>query len=393
MLRGRWADIVFCWIDIDVMYKLTRREFIRLGLLLSGGLYCTRYLGFRAFAGNSDKPWRWSREAMFYTQTSRGVKCGICPNECTIRNGETSQCHNRVNYNGKLFSIAYGNPCAVHVDPVEKKPLYHFLPNSLAYSIATAGCNFGCLNCQNWEISQSGPKDTKNVELFPEKAVEQCLQNGCKSIAYTYSEPTTFYEYMYDTARVAHQQGVKNILVSNGYINDEPLKELSKYIDAANIDLKSFSNDIYLKLNAGTLQPVLNTLKTLNGMGVWVEITNLVVPSWTDDFDMIKRMCDWLASNGLSAMPIHFSRFFPLYKLTQLPQTPLSTLAKARDIAIKSGLKYAYIGNTALPNVSNTYCPECSRLVVERKGFSILTMQVRNGKCNFCGAKVHGYWE
>jgi len=375
------------------MEKISRREFIKRSILVSGGIYCTKFLGAESLITGNDKPWKWSREAMFYTQTPRGVKCGVCPNECTIRNGEASQCRNRVNYNGKLFTIAYGNPCAVHVDPIEKKPLYHFLPNSLSFSIATAGCNFECLNCQNWEISQSSPKDTRNIELFPEKVVEQCLLNDCKSIAYTYSEPTTFYEYMYDTSKIARQHGVKNVLVSNGYINDAPLKELSKYIDAANIDLKSFKNDIYLRLNAGTLQPVLNTLKTLREHGVWLEITNLVVPSWTDDLDMIKQMCDWLVSNGLVETPLHFSRFFPLYKLTQLPQTPLDILTKAREIAIKSGLKYVYIGNTAQTNASNTFCPKCSKLVLERRGYSILSMQINNGKCKYCGAKIDGVWE
>ena len=330
---------------------------------------------------------------MFYTATPRGMKCEICPNECTIRSGESGDCRNRENINGKLYTIAYGNPCSVHVDPIEKKPLYHFLPGSQSFSIATAGCNFACMNCQNWEISQTSPRKTRNIELFPEQVVEQCLSSGSQSIAYTYSEPTSFYEYMFDTAVIAHRRGVRNVLVSNGYINDRPLRTLAPYLDAANIDLKSFSNDIYLKLSAGTLQPVLNTLKTLNEIGVWLEITNLVIPSWTDDMDMIRRMCGWLVENGFSENPLHFSRFFPQYKLTQLPQTPVSTLIRARDIALKAGLKHVYIGNVPSMDASNTTCPNCGKVVLERRGFSIYSINLKNGKCAYCGSMVKGVWE
>lgn len=350
-----------------------------------------RYLSLSALAFD-DKPWKWSREAMFYTPTPRGMRCNLCPNECNIRPGETSQCRNRVNYNGKLYTIAYGNPCAVHIDSIEKKPLYHYYPGSKSFSIATAGCNFGCLNCQNWEISQSSPKDTRNAELFPEQVVEQAKRNGCKSIAYTYSEPITFYEYMYETAGIAREKGIGNVLVSNGYINEAPLRKLAQRIDAANIDLKSFSNDIYLKLNAGTLEPVLNTLRVLLEMNVWVEITNLVIPTWTDDYAMIRKMCQWLASNGFAEVPLHFSRFFPLYKLTQLPQTPTSTLIKAKEIAQSCGLKYVYIGNAALPGAGNTICPSCGKVVVERKGFNVSMVNLKNGKCGWCGATIAGKW-
>lgn len=350
-----------------------------------------RYLNINAF-GIDDKPWRWSREAMHYTPTPRGMKCRLCPNECNIRPGETSQCRNRVNFNGKLYTIAYGNPCAVHIDPIEKKPLYHYLPGTKTFSIATAGCNFGCLNCQNWEISQSSPKDTRNAELFPEQVVDQAIRNGCKTIAYTYSEPITFYEYMYDTAGIAQKKGIGNVLVSNGYINELPLRTLAKRIDAANIDLKSFSNDIYLKLNAGTLEPVLNTLRVLLEMNVWVEITNLVIPTWTDDYAMIRQMCQWLASNGFTDIPLHFSRFFPMYKLTQLPQTPTSTLIKAKEIAQSCGLKYVYIGNAALPGAGNTVCPSCSKVVVERKGYNVSMVNLKNGKCGWCGSAIPGKW-
>ena len=319
--------------------------------------------------------------------------CDVCPRRCSIAEGKRGFCKARGNRDGRNISLSYGKLTSIALDPIEKKPLYHFLPGSQAFSIATAGCNFACMNCQNWEISQTSPRKTRNIVLFPEQVVEQCLLSGSKAIAYTYSEPTSFYEYMFDTAVIAHRRGVRNVLVSNGYINDKPLRTLASYLDAANIDLKSFSNDIYLKLSAGTLQPVLNTLKTLNEMGVWLEITNLVVPSWTDDLDMIGRMCGWLAENGFTENPLHFSRFFPLYKLTQLPQTPVSTLIKARDIALKAGLKHVYIGNVPGLDASNTLCPSCGRVVVERKGFSIYSINLKNGKCANCGSRVKGVWE
>ncbi|MHC1702464.1 MAG: AmmeMemoRadiSam system radical SAM enzyme [Tenuifilaceae bacterium] len=373
------------------MGKISKREFLKQSAICAGGILCAGAFNF-ARASTEDKLWKWSREAIFYSNTPRGVKCGICPNECTLKLGETSTCHNRVNHNEKLYSIAYGNPCAVHVDPIEKKPLLHFLPNSYAFSIATAGCNLACLNCQNWDISQTSPKETKNIDLMPARVVEECIKNNCQSIAYTYSEPISFYEYVYDTAKIARSKGIKNVFISNGYINDEPLKALAPYLDAANINLKSFSDAIYLKLNGGKLQPILNTLKTLKDNNVWLEITNLVVPSWTDDFEMIKKMCDWLVSNGFSEYPLHFSRFYPLYKLTQLPQTPINTLLKAKEIAESSGCKYVYIGNVPMAGTENTICPKCRKMIVARKGFAILSNQIENGKCKFCGAIINGVW-
>jgi pyruvate formate lyase activating enzyme len=373
------------------MKTMSKREFIKNGALCMGGLFCPALFNNAWLAGN-DKLWKWSREAIFYAVTPRGVKCGVCPNECTLRPGEISTCHNRVNYKNKLYTIAYGNPCAVHVDPIEKKPLLHFLPQSRAYSIATAGCNLACLNCQNWDISQISPKETRNADLMPDKVVEECLKNNCASIAYTYSEPVSFYEYVYDTAKLAHAKNIKNVFISNGYINDEPLNKLAPYLDAANINLKSFSEAIYLKLNAGKLQPVLNTLKTLKAHKVWLEITNLVVPSWTDDFEMIKRMSEWLVANGFAEYPLHFLRFFPLYKLTQLPATPIATLLKAKEIAEKVGCKYVYVGNVPETGAENTYCPKCKKLVVERRGYAILSMNVVKGKCKFCGYSINGVW-
>lgn len=382
------------------IHKISKRRFIKssfwgfLGLsFLSSKVFTKGAFRKTKLTHSYDGPSKWSKESFYYTVTPRGVMCQLCPNECTLKLGEMGNCRNRKNYKGKLYSIAYGNPCAVHVDPIEKKPLYHFLPTSKAYSIATAGCNLACLNCQNWNISQVSPEETRNQDLMPEEVVEQSQLFNCKSIAYTYSEPITFYEYAYDTAKIAREKGIKNVIVSAGYINEKPLRNLCKYIDGANIDLKSFSNDLYLRLNGGTLEPVKRTLKILAEEGVWLEITNLIIPSWTDDMDMIKRMCEWLVENNLDTCPLHFSRFHPMYKLTQLPPTPASTLTEARKIALHAGMKYVYIGNLPVKDAGNTICPNCKATVIERKGYSILKNAIVNEKCKYCGEKIHGVWE
>ncbi len=379
--------------------KISKRQFMRYSLASIGGIACAPITGLfgknpvSAIANPPEKLWKWSREAMYYTTTPRGLKCLRCPNECTIKEGELGDCHNHLSYNGKLYTIAYGNPCAVHIDPIEKKPLLHFLPESSAFSIATAGCNLACLNCQNWSISQKSPRETRNFDLMPDKVIEAAIKNNCESIAYTYSEPITFYEYTYDTAILARNAGIKNVMVSAGYINEEPMRKLARVIDAANIDLKSFKDSIYLKLNAGKLEPILRTLKILNEEGVWLEITNLIIPGWTDDFDMIREMCDWLYKNGFADNPLHFSRFQPSYKLTQLPPTPLSTLTKAREIALDAGIKYVYIGNIPGTEAENTFCPDCNKILMKRRGYRILSNHIKNGKCEYCGEPIAGVWE
>lgn len=376
--------------------KINKREFLKCGFLGS----CACLLGLnkvnavtRNIAGLKDELWKWSKESKYFIDTPRGAKCLICPNECTIKEGDTGDCRSRVNHEGKVYSIAYGNPCSLHVDPIEKKPLYHFLPESKTFSLAVAGCNLACLNCQNWQISQVSPKDTRNYDLMPNEVYKQAKHYSCQSIAYTYSEPIAFYEYFYDSSKIAKQNGVKNVMVSAGYINEKPMRDVAKYIDAANIDLKSFDDDTYARLNGGSLQPVLDTLKILKEEGVWLEITNLIVPEWTDNLDMIKRMCDWLYKNGFEDYPLHFSRFTPLYKLTHLPSTPVSVLNKAREIAQDAGLKYIYIGNVPGSNAQNTYCPNCNKIAIERKGYRILQNNIVNGKCGNCNNSIAGLWE
>ncbi len=376
---------------MDSKYRnISKRDFIKKSLAVSAGLLCfpcKEVLGGIRASGQ-DK----GKLAMFQEETARGIMCRICPNECVLKEGELSKCNNRRVRDSKLYTLAFGNPCTVAVDPVEKKPLYHFLPGSKAYSIATAGCNLVCLNCQNWTISQSSPEQTRNIDLMPGKVVEECLKNKCSSIAYTYSEPVTFYEYVFETAVIAKKAGIKNIFKSNGYINPEPLKKLCNVIDAANIDLKAFSEGTYLKLTGGKLQPVLDSLKVFREMGVWLEITSLIVPGWTDNENDITKMCKWLSENGFKETPLHFSRFYPIHKLEQLPPTPVEILKNAHRIATEAGLKYVYTGNVPGNEISDTKCVSCNSVLVARRGYRIESNTIKDGKCSKCGSKIEGVW-
>jgi pyruvate formate lyase activating enzyme len=368
-----------------------KREFIKKCALLSAGIVSLPVVRASGTA-EDDVQNVLKKEAMFQEETARGIMCRICPNECVLKEGELSKCNNRRVYKSKLYTLAYGDPCSVAVDPVEKKPLYHFLPGSRAFSIATAGCNLVCLNCQNWTISQTSPDKTRNYDLKPENVIVECKSRGCESIAYTYSEPVTFYEYVYDTAILARKAGIRNIVKSNGYINPEPLKKLCSVIDAANIDLKAFSDSTYLKLTGGKLQPVLDSLKVYKDMGVWLEITNLIVPTWTDNQEDIRKMCKWLASNGFNNTPIHFSRFYPIYKLEQLPPTPVDVLNKAAQAAKEEGMLFVYTGNAPGSEISDTECPNCRNKLLIRQGYRIAGNNIKDGKCNKCGKPIEGIW-
>jgi len=285
-------------------------------------------------------------ECRYYQQLSDGrVECLLCPHHCKMANGKSGICRSRRNEDGMLVSEVYGKPCSLAIDPIEKKPLYHFHPGTKCLSIACTGCNFRCLNCQNHEISQVSPSDVDHYDLSPRQVVDLCLEHHCPGIAYTYTEPLTYLEYIVDTARLAHEAGLWNILVTAGYVYQEPLKDLLPYLDAANIDLKSFSDVIYQKVSGGHLQPVLDTILAMQKAGVWVELTNLIIPSINDDMEMIRQMCQWIVKNGLADNPLHFSRFFPRYKMQDVPPTPVSTLQEAKRIAEEEGIKYVYLGN------------------------------------------------
>jgi len=357
----------------------------------------------------------WVKEARHYLKLARNVQCKLCPNECLLEPEDRSHCRNRVNKDGTLYTMTYGNPCSFHVDPIEKKPLFHFLPGTSIFSIATSGCGFRCLNCQNWEISQRKPEETKDprgkqirlnpqlksltredvdrLSIFPEDVVAMAEYTDSPSVAYTYSEPTVWYEYMIDTARLARARKLKNVWVTCGYIQQEPLVELCQVIDAANVDLKSFDEKVYGKLNSGKLEPILNTLKTLKREGVWFEVTNLVVPTYTDDLETIRQMCDWLVATIGPDYPLHFSRFHPAHKLTDLPATPVDLLIEARSIAQACGLNYVYIGNVrGVEGAERTTCPNCHQTLIDRQIYFVRTLNVKDGKCSSCGTPIAGVW-
>jgi len=334
------------------------------------------------------------KEASFYKKLkNKIVQCQLCPRGCVINPGKRGYCRTRENQNGTLVSLSFGRPVAVHVDPIEKKPLFHFLPGTTAFSVATAGCNLQCRFCQNWEMSQAAPEDLSTQPLTPEELVAKARASGAPVIAYTYTEPVVFYEYMFETAKLAHAQGLKNCMHSNGYINEEPLRRLAPYLDAANIDLKGFSDEYYAKLCAGTLAPVLKTLKVLKEEGVHIEVTNLLLPGFNDNESDIRKMCVWIRENLGADTPLHFARFFPMYKLLGLNPTPVSSLEKARDIARESGLRYVYLGNIIGHEAEDTYCPNCRRAVIQRAGYIIEKIDLVNGSCPFCNEKIQGVWD
>jgi pyruvate formate lyase activating enzyme len=321
------------------------------------------------------------------------VQCQICPNMCVLEEGKRGLCRIRINLDGDIYALTYGKPCAVHVDPVEKKPAYHFLPGTKTFSIATAGCCLDCKYCQNWQISQADPEDAPNYDMPSEHIVKAAARAGCQSVAYTYTEPTVFFEYMIDTARVAHQADLDNIFVTCGFINQKPLEELAEVIDMANVDLKAFNEKTYFDLTRGQMKPVLNTIKYLHAQGVIVEVTHLVVPTFTDSLDEIKRMSIWLAEEVSPDIPLHLSRFFPNYKLKHLPPTPVSFIAEARDVARSSGLHNVYVGNVAEIESQDTVCPECATVVLRRKGYHVLMNQLTGGRCPACNARIYGKWD
>ena len=273
------------------------------------------------------------------------MECRLCPHHCHILEGKTGRCRSRRNVGGHLVSEVYGRPCALAIDPVEKKPLYHFHPGTKCLSIACTGCNLRCHNCQNHDISQAAPDEVRSMALLPEEVVGLCEEHHCPGIAYTYTEPLTYLEYVVDTARLAHEHGLWNILVTAGYVCQEPLHDLLPFLDAANIDVKSFSDDLYRRVNGARLAPVLDTILAMRDAGVWVELTNLVIPGINDDMEMIRKMCQWMADNGMHDTPLHFSRFFPHYRMRDIPPTPIETLRQARQIAHEEGVRNVYLGN------------------------------------------------
>jgi len=329
---------------------------------------------------------------MFYKKlNNKIVQCQLCPHFCVLKPGEYGKCKARQNQNGKLVSVVYGKPCSIAVDPIEKKPLYHFLPGEAAFSIATTGCNLACKHCQNAEISQAHVDDIPHINMTPEQVVLDAKLNNAKIIAYTYTEPTIFYEYMLDIAKIAKKENIKNIIVSNGFINKEPLKKLCNYIDGANIDLKSLSPEFYEEICHARLAPVLETLKLLKQQGVWIEVTNLLIPTLNDSDEKISKLIKWVKENLGYDVPLHFTAFYPYYKLKHLPPTSIATLKKARKMALDMGLHYVYTGNIPDEEGSTTYCPRCGKPLVKRIGLEIVENNLVEGKCS-CGEEIAGIW-
>ena len=383
------------------MNGMTRREFLgtcaKYSLLFSSLASVPSLFGFvkGTDAYNIKREWGLIKTKLspYYTPLEdKKIRCDLCPRECVVSEGKRGYCEVRENRDGKYYSLVYGNPVTWHIDPIEKKPFFHVLPASGSFSIATTGCNFDCKFCQNYEISQARPEETANFDMPAELVVASAKKTGCRSIASTYVEPTIFYEYMYDIGVLAKKEGILNVCHSNGYINQKPLKALCKVLDAACIDLKGFTEEFYRNLTEGTLQPVLETLKTLKAEGVHVEIVNLVVPTKNDSMEEIRQMCLWIKEELGSDIPLHFSRFYPMYKLRNLPPTPVPTLEEARKVAISVGLHYVYIGNVPGHEGENTYCPTCKKLLIQRIGYRILQNQLIGRKCPSCGHPQPGIW-
>ncbi|MBN2288330.1 MAG: AmmeMemoRadiSam system radical SAM enzyme [Candidatus Glassbacteria bacterium] len=335
-------------------------------------------------------------EASYYTREDTGTAaCSLCPHHCRIAPGQRGICRVRENRDGKLVSLVYGQPAAAHVDPIEKKPLFHFLPGSSAFSVSTVGCNLSCPFCQNHTLSvvERGVPFISTREVPAEEVVRQAEASGCRSLCFTYSEPTVFFEYMLEMARLAKERGLRTNMVSNGYIEKEPLEELAPFMDAANVDLKAFSEKTYREVLGGRLEPVLETIRRMKELGIWLEVTTLVVPEMNDSEQELAAIAGFLAEVG-TGIPWHVSRFHPCHQWTHLPPTPLKTLKLALECGKKAGLKYIYTGNVPGEPSESTCCPGCGRIVIERWGFSVRSVHLGPGaSCNFCGAAVDGVFD
>jgi len=344
-------------------------------------------------------------EARFYEKLKENrIRCDLCPNKCEVGDQERGYCGVRENRNGTYVTLVYGNPCAKHIDPIEKKPLFHFLPGTHAYSIATAGCNIECLFCQNWQISQVRPEQTRNLDLPPERLVADALRPlasrftrraiRARTIAYTYTEPVIYYEYMYDISKLARKKGIENVMISNGFICREPMARLCDVLSGVKIDLKAYTERFYKKLCHGQLKPVLETLKLLAKRKMWFELVYLVVPTHNDDPREVRQMAKWILGELGPDVPLHFTAFFPTYKLKNLSRTPPESIERLYRVARAEGLHFVYVGNLRRQHpAESTYCPKCKRRVVHRVRFRVLSVRIKDGKCQHCGAKVPGVWD
>lgn len=333
------------------------------------------------------------REAMFWeTGPDKKVKCVLCPRECEVADVERGYCGVRENQGGRYQTLVYGALCSANLDPIEKKPLFHYLPGTSALSIATAGCNVECKFCQNWEISQFRPEQVESILVPPDQLIDACKREHSPTVAHTYSEPVIFYEYVHDSAALGRSHGVGAVMISNGYIQEEPLRELCKYLTAVKIDLKAFTESFYKEQCAGELAPVLKTLETLRDIGIWFEIVVLIIPTLNDSEEEIRQMSRWVVKQLGPNVPMHFTRFHPTYRMTNLPRTPISTLERCRRIAMECGVHFVYAGNVPMHPGENTYCPGCNHTLIRRAGYQIVTNNIEKGRCPECGAEIPGVW-
>lgn len=322
------------------------------------------------------------------------VVCNLCPRYCKIGENQTGFCFIRKNEAGKLVTLGYGRPAAIQIDPIEKKPLNHFLPGTEIFSMGTAGCNMGCFFCQNWDISKAKSDQVNSIDLSPEAVVENAIRSGCPSIAFTYNEPSIWAEYVIDISKVAHEHGLKRVMVTNGYITPEAFYDVYRWIDAANVDLKAFTENFYERITLTHLAPVLDTLKRLkNETSVWFEITNLMIPTHNDNEDETKKLAEWILANLGDSIPLHFTAFHPDFKLRDKPRTPHETLHRARQIAMELGLKYVYEGNVYCDESQTTFCPNCRKALIRRSWHDLLVYNITaESACRFCGTPIAGYF-
>jgi pyruvate formate lyase activating enzyme len=374
-----------------MQYKLSRRELLKASL----GITATAFAGDLLHGAVAEEEAPGLHEASFYEKLeSNTVRCSLCPWRCVVPPGGRGKCRVRENRNGTYYTLVYGYPCAIHNDPIEKKPFAHVYPGSMTFSLATVGCNFVCKFCQNWEISQKRPEEINVPYIKPADIIKMAkeAQPKPRTVAFTYSEPTIFYEYMADCARAAKDAGLGALMISNGFIAEKPLKELCKVMTAIKVDLKAFTKKFYEEICEGQLEPVLNTLKCLKDSGVWFEIVVLIIPTLNDGADEIKRMTEWIVKELGPDVPVHFSRYHPAYKIQNIPPTPPATLHRAWKIAKEQGCNFAYTGNMPGVDSSNTYCPGCGNLLLKRYAFSVEVNNISDGKCSKCRRVIPGVW-
>jgi pyruvate formate lyase activating enzyme len=375
--------------------QMTKRDFLK----LCGTSFCVLWAAqLSAFpktlhAQMAKKGLIKTKLSPYFTPLDGGeIQCELCPRRCRVSPGERGSCRARENRGGRYYSLVYGNPCVINLDPVEAEPFFHVLPGTNSVTISTAGCNFQCKFCENWEISQAYPEDVYSYEIPPEIMVKRAEQMRARSITYTYAEPTIFFEYMLDVCAHAKEAGLLNLIHSNGFINPRPLRDLCKVLDAAHIDLKGFTETFYRDLCTGEMGPVLETMKILKQEEIHLEITNLVIPFKNDDISTMKEMFLWIKKELGGDTPLHLSRFYPRHKLKKLPPTPISTLEKARETALSCGLEYVYIGKVPGHEAWNTFCPKCSNIIIQRTGYMIGEMHLNDGRCEYCGNRIPGIW-